>query len=168
MSRSPIVPFMDNFVEASKNIEGTPEWREVGFSREYRLVAPLSIDGISTGVNIEVNAYPNIATLRFRILLLYHKCFARLDFVDDEQHVNPLGLGDEFPKGIFWGPHIHHWHHNKSYCTTYGLPDRLRVAIPLPERLRQFDATLRWFCSQYRISQPPSGLIALPTRTSLL
>ena len=159
---------MDDFVAAEKTIGGAPAWAEIGFKGEFRIVAPLLIDNGSTSVDLEVNAYPNIRELRFRIMLRQTKCFARVDYVSDEQHVNPLGLGDNYPKGVFSAPHIHGWKDNSRFCTRYSLPDKLPVATILPQHLRQFDATFRWFCGEYNIAQPPAGLVALPSRTRLL
>lgn len=163
-----IIPLIDTFVAAQKEIGGAPSWKEVGTRGEYRLIAPLLIDGSSTGMCLEVNAYPNIQQLRFRIMLRQVECFSRIDFVSDEQHVNPRGLGEEIPKNLFMAPHVHHWFDNKAYCSKFSLPKTLPVARMLPSNLRHFDATLRWFCGEYRIEQPPIGLIALPERTRLI
>jgi len=168
MAILPIVKLISDFVAAEKTIGGTPEWAEVGFRGEYRSLAPLLIDGRSTEVDLEVNAYPDIRDLRFRIMLRRRKCFTRVDYVQDEQHVNPRGLSDDIPRHLFSEPHIHGWRDNLQYCTRYDLPDRLPVARLLPASLRQFDATLRWFCSEHNIVQPRSGLIALPSRARLL
>jgi hypothetical protein len=96
------------------------------------------------------------------------RCFCRVDFVEDEGHANPLGLGPDFPKGIIYAPHVHHWSDNRKYCTRYQLPETLPVVRLLPENLRRFEATFRWFCGEYNIAQPSAGLVDLPSRTRLL
>ena len=168
MAERPIVRLIDDFVAAEKTLSGRPDWEAVGQRGEQRLVWPLAVDGLSTGIDLELNAYPNIRDLRFRVMLRRTRCFARLDFVHDESHVNPRGLPNTYPKGLFAEPHIHHWKDNLQYSTHHQLPDRLPVAMVLPANVRNFDAAVRWFCGEYNISQPANDVIFLPSRTQLL
>jgi hypothetical protein len=161
-----IAILIDKMLGADKTIGGVPDWKSVNHG-EHRLVMPLQIDGESSGALLEINAYPNIRELRYRVMILSPICVFRIDYVDDEPHVNPLGLGPYIPKGQFCEPHYHSWGDNRHLCTGNALPVRLLVARIFP-RIRQFDAGLRWFCGKTKIAQPSAGLIQLPRRSALL
>jgi len=160
---------IDDLLRAEKTLGGTPDWRPVGERGEFRQLIPLLINGVATSAHVELNAYPYIIDeLRFRIMILAPKCIWRVDYVTDEQHLNPLDAPAGAPAGFFAEPHYHAWEDNRQFATAAALPDRLPVARIFEPRIRQFDATFRWFCGMTNISQPPAGMIDLPPRTRLL
>lgn len=164
-----VADLIDDMLAAQKTLGGLPNWRAVGERGEHRQVIPLSIDGVSCGAHVELNAYPNIVDeLRFRIMIFAPKCIWRVDYVTDEQHVNPIDAPADAPQGMFWEPHYHSWADNRRFATHNSLPDTLPIARVFEPRIRQFDATFRWFCGMTNIAQPPPGLIDLPPRTRLL
>lgn len=167
MRNEPIVSVIDRLLAAKKTLAGAPEWSEVRFNGEARLVMPLSIGEQISSAVLEVNAYPNIRDMRFRIMVRLEQCLCRLDYVFDEPHVNPFDVWRDCGRS-FCEPHYHRWADNKRYATRLELPDPLRVARVLPPTIRQFDAAFRWFCSDLNIDQPPSGMIELPPRSRLL
>jgi hypothetical protein len=158
---------IDQMLAAEKTLGGVPSWQ--GAQRgELRLIIPLEIEAVSCGAHLEIDAYPNQDPLRFRIMIYSPKCIWRVDFTTGEPHVNPLDSPPDIPKRQFDRPHYHSWADNRRYCTQNGLPDRLSIARLVPDNLRSFDSTFRWFCGETRIAQPPTGLIELPPRTALL
>lgn len=167
MGNEPIISVIDRLMAAKKTLAGTPVWREVGSNGEARLVIPLSIGEQISPAVLEVNAYPNIRDLRFRIMVRSEQCLCRVDFVFDEPHVNPVDVWQDCGR-IFTEPHYHSWADNKRYATHSRLPDPLPVARVLPTAIRQFDAAFRWFCTDLNIDQPPTGMIELPLRSKLL
>ena len=161
-----VADLIDDLLAAEKTLGGTPTWQPV-HRGELRLLVPLLIDGVGCGADIEIDAYPNVDELRFRVMIFAPKCVWRIDYTDGEPHVNPLEIAADIPQGPFDQPHYHAWADNRRFCTQNSLPDKLHVARILPP-IRQFDATFRWFCAETNIAQPPAGLIELPPRTQLL
>jgi hypothetical protein len=161
-----VAELIDEMLASAKTLGGVPRWEP--YQRgEARLLVPLQIGGVSCGAHVEVNAYPNINPLRFRVMICAPNCIWRIDYTDREPHVNPLVRPSDITEHRFDQPHYHAWADNRQFSSQNALPDRLPVAKILPP-IRQFDATFRWFCSQTNIAQPPAGLIELPLRTMLL
>lgn len=170
MAGEPIAELVDQLLAQEKLFGGIPAWQEVGFRGEHRLVIPLVDNlGASLPLKVEVDAYPNIQPLRYRILLFVDdtKCVWRVDFVDDELHVNPLDVGPDITTEPIEEPHFHSWNDNRRFSTHAALPTRLPVARIMPP-IRQFDAGFRWFCGEVNIHQPANGQIDLPPRTRLV
>lgn len=167
MTGAPIAEIVDDLLRAEKVLAGVPDWHPQGHRGEHRLVMPVQIDGQGTACDLEVNAYPNIRDLRFRIMLRMPQCFWRVDYVDDEPHVNPFDTWSECHPS-FTEPHYHSWADNRRFATHAKLPDPLQVARLLPVEFRSFDATFRWFCAETNIAQPPSGMVYLPQRNRLV
>lgn len=160
---------IDDLLRAEKTLGGIPDWKSIGHRGEFRQIIPLLIDGVDTTAHVELNAYPFILDeLRFRIMIFAPKCVWRVDYVTDEQHLNPLDAPADAIAGLFSEPHYHSWADNRRFATANSLPDALPIARIFEPRIRQFDATFRWFCGETRIAQPPAGMIELPTRTRLL
>jgi len=157
---------IDEMMAAEKSLGGVPKW-QAAQRGELRLLVPLQIDGVSCGAHVEVDAYPNIDTLRFRVMIFAPKCVWRIDYTTGEPHVNPLDVPSDIDQGPFDQPHYHAWADNRRFCTQNSLPETLPVARLLPP-IRQFDATFRWFCGETNITQPPAGMVELPARTQLL
>ncbi len=166
-SMAGVATLIDDMIAAQKTLGGVPSWQPSGLRSEYRLVMPLEIDGVSCGAHVEVDCYPNIKELRYRIMIFAPKCIWRVDHWDRERHPNPLDVPPDVPRGWVEGPHYHSWEDNRRYCTQNALPDRLLIARLMPP-IRQFDAAFRWFCGETNIEQPPAGLIELLPRTSLI
>lgn len=154
-------------MRAEKTLAGRPDWREVGHRGEHRLVMPVMIDNRPTSAELEINAYPNIRDLRFRVMLRLPQCIWRLDYVDDEHHVNPMDCWDACGYA-FSEPHYHSWDDNRRFAKPASPPDPMPVARVLPSQIRQFDGAFRWFCGETNIAQMPPGMIELPPRNRLL
>jgi hypothetical protein len=122
--------------------------------------------GESRGARLEVKAYSQHETLKFRILLNEQRCIWRLDFADDG-HVNPLSA-PESPGQPVTGPHYHSWQDNRRYATSIALPRRLRNARILPAYIQSFEAAFRWFCDEVKISIKTTDVPELPERNGLL
>ncbi len=159
---------VDELLSADKTLEGVPNWEQSSNIQEYRLTFPVFIDGRSTEAFVEINAYPNAPSLRFRILFIIEKCVWRIDHTEYERHINPIDTFNNIQPSSFLCPHYHSWEDNRRYCTKSSLPKRLMIGRPLPENIKQFDAAFRWFCGKINISQLPSGMVELPLRTTLL
>jgi hypothetical protein len=162
-----ITLLVDALMRAKKTLAGEPDWKEVGHRGEHRLVLPLMIEGTVCPLDLEINGYPNIRDLRFRIMLRMPQCVWRIDYVDDELHVNPAD--DWWDCGVsFTEPHYHSWEDNRRLATHSQVPDPMPVARVLPPNLNSFDNVFRWFCEQTNIAQPPSNMVYLPSRNRLV
>lgn len=160
---------IDDLLRAEKTLGGIPDWRPVGHRGEHRQLIPLLIDGVDTSAHVELNAYPFILDeLRYRIMIFAPKCIWRVDYVTDEQHLNPFDCLAGIPQGLFCEPHYHSWSDNRRFAKANSLPDALPVARIFEAPFRNFDRAFRWFCGETNIGQPPAGMIELPTRTRLL
>lgn len=163
-----VAELIDRLLEADKTLDGEPDWRHVGNGDENRLILPLFVGARSTNASVEIDAYPNAPVLRFRIMLNVEKCVWRVDHTEYELHVNPIDTFRLITPKSFTEPHYHSWADNRRYCTQNSLPSRPKIARPIPTNIRGFDAVFRWFCSEVKIAQPPSGMVYLPSRTRLM
>lgn len=168
MADKPIAQIIDELLAARKTLSGNPDWQASEHGVEYHVIMPLRINGLSTGADLRVTAYPNEGHSRYRILLCAPKCIWRIDHVVGEPHVNSFNRPTDLKEYSFDEPHYHSWNDNRRFCTHASLPDRLENARILPPNHRAFDNALRWFCGSNNIEQPPHGLIVLPQRTRLL
>jgi hypothetical protein len=166
MATRPIAELIDDLLAAKKTIGGFPNWTEAPFEGEERLLMPLLISGVSSGAELTVIVYPPFGHMRFRIMLCATKCVWRIDYAFDEPHVNSLNKPPDLMEYQFCEPHYHSWGDNRRFCTYHGLPDKLPNARIMPQR--SFDSSLRWFCGETNIAQPPSGMIYLPPRRRLI
>jgi hypothetical protein len=159
---------VDDLLQANKTLEGVPSWEKANNTEEYRLLFPVFVNGSSTDATVEIDAYPNASLLRFRIMFNIGKCAWRIDYTEYETHVNPADTFSSITPFRFTCPHYHSWEDNRRYCTNSAMPSRLKVARPLPDNIRQFDAAFRWFCGEINISQLPPNMVELPLRTTLI
>lgn len=170
MDQRPVSQIIDELIEAPKVLGGEPGWQPTDHNQnELRLLMPLLLrGGTSTNARVEVKSYPNIIPIKYRILFLVHECLFRVDYAFDETHLNPLNKPYSLLETRVSGLHYHSWNDNKTFCTHTCLPRELKHARILPDGLRNFDNTFRWFCGQLNIEQPSAGLVELPPRTRLL
>lgn len=161
MAEEHIAKRVDHLLAQPKSLEGLPSWHPPNQQGEARMLMPLAIGRQLTDAILEINGYPMQRNLRFRIMIRLGECVCRLDYVEDEPHMNPLDTWKDCG-GQFTAPHMHHWQDNRRYCRQSDLPERLPVARLLPGNIRQFDAAFRWFCDKTNIAQPPAGMIELP------
>lgn len=167
MHERPIAAIIDDLLAAKKTLIGSPVWQNPYSSSEDRLLLPLQVDGVSTGADLTISAYPNIRPLSYRMMICAPKCIWRVDYVYDEHHINSFERPIDLKEFSFCEPHYHAWPDNRHFCTYSTLPDRLPNARIMPN-LRSFDSCLRWLCGETNIEQPPCGLIDLPPRRVLL
>lgn len=157
---------IDGALKADKTLAGFSSW-----SRDYRdhclsWSRAVEIAGEIRGMRLEVKAYPNSDTLKFRILLIEAKCVWRLDFADDG-HINPMGAPEK-PGEVMNGPHYHSWADNRRYAKPNSLPQKLQIARLLPANIRTFDAGFRWFCNETRVFIETSDIPRLPKKDTLI
>jgi|SRR6185312_7109623 len=168
MASPPIASLIDELLEKDKELGGVPDWREMHAHGQHRLVVPALLDGASTGMDLEVHAYPDIKPLRFGVMLNVRECVWRIDYAEDDQHVNSFDAPPDIAGIQIDGPHYHAWDDNRRFCTHASLPRSLPNARFLPMAIRSFDSALRWLCGEAHIAQPRAGLIELPPRTRLI
>ena len=167
MSKGPsIAKVIDDLLAVRKTFTGEPDWRDI-YPHESRLVMPLHIDGVSSGADLRISAYPFIGDSKFRILLCVPRCVWRVDHVTDEWHFNSFNRPADLEEESFCQPHYHAWADNRRFCAYATLPDRLENARILLKSL-SFDSVLRWFCGETNIEPPRKGAIVLPQRKKLL
>lgn len=168
MSDRPIAEIIDDLLAAPKTMDGVPDWQDAPYRGEQRIVMPLRIDGVSTGADLLITSYPFIGHTKFRIMINADKCVWRIDHVMDEPHINSFDKPPDLLEFDFNEPHYHSWQDNRRFCTHFSLPNELQNARIMPAHVRTFDSSLRWFCGETNIEQPPNGLIDLPPRRRLL
>lgn len=167
MATPEIVGLLNDLLAAPKTLGGAPAWRDMDHHGQWRLVMPVLMGGESTGLELEVCAYPNRTPLRFTIVLKQPKNIWRLEFDPTAQHTNSLNAPKETAGLIINGPHYHKWADNTRFVTTNALPKTMRNARVLPENINDFEAALDWFCRETNIEPPAPGAVKLPPRTEL-
>lgn len=158
---------IDDLLAAPKEIGGAPAWQEGQRSGQRRLVMPILSDGASTGLELQINAYPNADPVTFDLVLIFRSYIWLVEWATNIQHTNPLRSNYDLSGAIINGPHYHPWSDNRHTCSSKSLPKKLKFARPLPEEITTFEEALAWLCSMTNIKEPPPGLIALPLRTEL-
>jgi len=158
---------IDGLLAAKKTMSGTPSWAPGPYPDEERTTIPLRIDGVSCGLDLVCMGYPLVGQSRFRIMLNADRCLWRIDFVDDEPHINSFNRPSDLEEYSFSEPHYHSWADNRHLCTPATLPIQLENARKMPLGVRTFDSALRWFCAQTNIAQPAPAEIVLPPRRKL-
>jgi hypothetical protein len=168
MASPSIASLIDDLLAAPKELGGVPDWRDTGVHSQHRLVVPVLLGGASTGLSLEVTAYPNMKPLRFNVMLNYGRCIWRIDYAEDDVHINSFNAPAEIAALQIVGPHYHQWSDNKHFSIQGTLPLSLRNARPLGVGIRSFDSAMRWLCAETNIGQPPTGGIVVPPRTRLI
>jgi hypothetical protein len=167
MATPSIVTLIDGWLRAEKTLGGIPQWQDAGHHGQWRLVVPLLIDGVSTGLEIEICAYPNREPLRFGIVIKQPKCIWRVEYDLTAVHVNSLNAPKDILSTLIEGPHYHSWADNRRFVATNSLPKSMKNARKLPDSIKSFEAAFEWFCRETNIQLPPPGTIRLPARTEL-
>jgi hypothetical protein len=162
---------IDAFVGAPKRIIGADQpylWKD-GRSYVERVASfPIEINGEAPqAARFEVIGFPQAAQLKFRLILCYNACIARLDYTD-ETHANTQRIETDRIPPLLTGPHYHSWPLNRRFFQGASKAPELHNAKPFLMQAR-FDSILRWFCDEMNIGQLNGGhLIALPPRERLL
>lgn len=159
---------VDRLLQTAKVPTGHPTWAHEHREGDVRLLLPLLVEGEISEANLQIIAYPRSRSLRFRLNLLYGRAICRLDFVDDEEHVNSFKRPDDLQLGPFTCPHYHAWADNRVFATKTSLPERLENARILDSNLKSFPNTFRWFCGQTKIDLSGFDIPELPASDLLL
>lgn len=163
---------VDLLLSRTKTIAGEPTWQSTSYDGQMRWLAPLSVDGEVTDLNLVVDAYPTHPSAKFNILLVLGRCVARLEYSEHTRHNNHALAGGYFPTGLeegwIYGPHFHSWPTNRILATWDSLPKELEWAMLLPANVRGFDNAFRWFCGETRILCGANEVPDLPPRDRLL
>lgn len=167
MATHSIVALIDDFMAAPKTLEGEAVWRDAGHHGQYRVVFPLYVNGVSSGFDLEICAYPNLTPLRFTLCIRQPKCVWRLDYSETDVHTNSLKAPPDIAGQTIVGFHYHSWADNRRFVTGGQLPEMMKNARSLPEGVKGFEAAFVWFCRETKIALPPTGKIDLPPRTEL-
>ena len=149
-------------------VRGIP-WR-IGRSSDVRLfIAPLEVGGELPGVELHVIAFPNHDYLKFTLSLsVFGHVVWRLCFDPEDGHTNNYRNQSDKPQvpHRVEGSHFHPWANNSRFAKRIGHPFALKIALPLPPELTNFEETLEWSCGQTNIDLPPE--ITLPQKDSLI
>ena len=176
IDRSRLVPLadylaaVDLFMAADKIPVGADldlSWQPTRDKEGLCVKLPLEVGGELHGQFLEIQSYNNNPTLRFHISIVMEQAICRLDYDLYEAHANSEALAFDDIPGIVNGPHFHPWEMNRRFVTSPKKLFRLRNAEPYTAS-RQFDSSLRWFCSRTRIKLPPVHRIFIPIRDKLL
>lgn len=168
-SRPDIRTQVDALLAAEKTLVGEAEFQALeGDSRKQRWRKPCAINGEVTPLELEIQAYPDCETLKFRAILVWGRAICRLDYASNEAHVNSPNRPRDLEIGPLNDPHFHSWSDNRRFSTRVSLPTNLPNARLIPANVRTYDAALRWFCGETRIILPSPDVPALPGRTTLL
>ena len=158
---------IDKVLGVPKVPTGVADWA-LTQQDDQRLTYALSIDDELSDAKFIVIAYPTIRSLQFRLILSYGRAIWRVDFAKGEDHVNPLDRPAGLPLGPINDPHYHSWHDNRHLATAYSLPHRLLNANVLPNNIRTYENTFRWFCGETNTVVPSGGVPQLPQSDRLL
>jgi hypothetical protein len=161
---------VDRLLEAEKRLAGVGEWQDDrdGVKRFTRAVER---EGEITALELVVKAYPRRIQPCFRVLLTMGRAIWRVDFDHRETHLNPrLPRRKEVdpPPGLVKGPHYHAWADNRRFATMTSLPQKMRNARFMPDRIRGYEQAFRWFCAETCIELRNGDVPDLPTRDTLL
>jgi hypothetical protein len=167
MATPPIVAIINDALAALKTLAGVPVWRDMNHHGQWRIVMPLLLDGESTGLDLEICAYPNRSPARFTIIIRQPRCVWRLEYDPTAVHTNSLNAPRDILGATINGPHYHTWSDNTRFVTANALPRNLKNARILPKEIQDFDGAFEWFCRQTNIRMPPPGTVNLPPRTEL-
>lgn len=163
---------VDQLLGLPKQILGTPDWNNGPYAGQFRWLAPLGSDGVTTPLNLIVNAFPRSADLHFDILITHARCVMRLEYWTQARHNNHrigrVPLPADITPGWIRGPHCHHWKDNRGLATARALPVELKFAALLPTQVRGFHAAFRWFCGEANILCASNQEPSLPARDTLL
>tara|TARA_R110002110_G_scaffold333142_1_gene544021 strand:+ start:445 stop:984 length:540 start_codon:yes stop_codon:yes gene_type:complete len=168
-----IADAVDAFLNSSKSLAGTAEWREGNGGHDFRASYVVLVNGEHVGAALDLTAYPNLATdrndCRFTISLNCPHPIWRIDFEPlHKGHSNPLDRFNELGEGTLFGPHYHAWQDNRHLATKRSLPKELPCARSLPAQIRKWEQAFRWFCGQTGITLPAGPVIDVPQRTLLV
>lgn len=112
----------------------------------------MSIDGAVQDMDLIVIAYPEAPTLTFMMTVVYSdEAISRLEYGDFEEHNNGWLVPQHIRRWKIRGPHFHKWEDNREFATRATLPVELEYAILLPQAVRGFPNTFRWFCGQHNV-----------------
>ena len=167
MATPSIVATINDFLEARKTLEGSATWRDMGHHGQFRLIFPIHIDGVSTGFDFEICAYPNIVPLRFTISIRQPLCIWRIDYSETDVHTNSLNAPSDIAGLTIVGVHYHAWSDNSRFVTSSQLPKNMKNARPLSKDINNFEAAFEWLCREINIELPEPGEVVLPARTEL-
>jgi hypothetical protein len=167
--RPDIRQIVDGLLGAEKRLVGHGEWQTLreGESRFTRAIE----HGGEVAAELVAKAYPRRPQPCFRILLTMGRALWRIDFVSTETHLNPRKQNRKEadpPAGIIKGPHYHAWSDNRRFATMSSLPQKLRNARIMPDRIRSFESAFRWFCNETNIILDSGDIPELPRRDTLV
>jgi hypothetical protein len=159
---------VDAMLAADKTLAGDADWRTLYGEQKSRWRKPCLIQGLVSDLELEVQAYPYVDILKFRIILIYTKAIYRLDYCCTDGHLNPIDRPSHLPFGPINEPHVHEWRDNRRFATKTTLPNALDNASILNRNINDFDRAFRWFCGEVNITVPSMEMPMLPPRTRLL
>lgn len=170
LSAEDLVAAIDAMMAQPKRLVGATSplvWVDGRRAGEKKIKLPLEIEGEQRGQSLVVLAYPRERPLKFRILLVFPPAVFRLCYETGAVHGNNHAIESENLPAIIQGPHVHPWNLNRRFVKNPYQVLKLRNAEPF-DRIRTFDAALRWFCADTRIALPPNHAIELPARDVLI
>lgn len=158
---------VDRLLQVPKELTGVGSWEPASHEGDVRMALPLIVEGEISDAMVTIIAYPRAPTIRFRLVLTYIRAIWRVDYTDDELHVNSANRPHDLTDWQIMGPHYHSWQDNRRFARHNSLPIKLRNARFLPNNVRTYDNAFRWFCGNTGIL-PPASVPELPPRDTLL
>lgn len=162
------VKAVDAFVAAPKTLvlgNTAPQWQPARDVYATRLKLPLEIEGEQRGQHLLIDAFPDHRPRVFCIGLLFAEhMVCRLDF--DPPRVHSNGWHTALPS-VVHGPHWHSWELNRPTVKNVGKFLELPYASEFTEA-REFDAVLRWYCTERNILEIGAHGIEFPPPEKLL
>jgi hypothetical protein len=156
-SKHSVADLVDELLTASKSLSGIPIWTNGNRQEELRFSWPVLIEDELHGCYVAATAYPDSRETRFTISLVFRGiCIWRVDYEHEhKRHTNPADRIVALGCAVVAGRGFHAWSDNRHLATFAGLPKEMKCARPLPENIRGWENTFRWFCGETRIAQPP-------------
>ena len=158
---------IDAFLQAEKNLVGTPSWEPILRSDQFRLVWPIALEGEIRGPHLLLRYAAAAPRLVLSIGVNVPPMVQRLDINAARGHNNGLKPPSGVPAGRIKGNNYHPWDLNRGLAGARRLPRVLRFAVPYhgPENP---EAAFSWFCELSKIERQGAVLPQLPPRGTLL
>ena len=150
-----IADLVDGLLASDKELLGEVFWENGTREETKRLNWPVLVNGESKNCVLTADAYPTTLYLRFTLCLNFRDFnIWRVDWDKLSLHSNPTKKGHPYSGCTYEGPHCHPWDINRHEARPATIPSPLKWARPLPDGLRSWESTFRWFLDATDIAHP--------------
>lgn len=161
---------IDRLMAEKKGLVGGDGWHPGPLPGSVRWTSGLTdSDGAISNLRLVMDSYPAFGFDKVVLQVVAAErqtsSVMRLCFGADSRHHNRHWRKHRIAPGVvlgwIFGPHIHRWQENRHLASDRSLPEELLFAIPLPSKIKTFEAAFWHFCDEANIVCP-SHLMPLP------